>query len=568
MSARGVARFFGRLGLYAAVVAWLTWPLAAHLTSHLPSTAGAPVDSLYSAWALSWESHALAHGVSLLDANAYHPAPRALLFGPPGFGALPYFAPVFLATGNPALALNLLFLGSVALAAASVHTVAWWWTGLETAGAVAAATFLLSRWLLWAFVPNTPHFAVLWYLPLIVAGACTARLGRRAAVCLALLVVAQGLTDIVYVAPAVVLPLVLLALSGLARTRTRLRGAQLLGVLTLAVLVLLALHAPYLLLAWSDPDLVRRSVWSGHPPPPRALPWEAFAPFSPVAIPTVALGLIALGGAVAIGRRLRRGSTALDRPWAHAALWAAMSAAVALPLAPPWLLPPVLRVPERLAVSGLVGLALLAGLAFAELVRRTGPTRAGRGARAALAAGLGLSMYTQYAGSVGQPAVYGAPLPAAYPLWEAPRGDSAVLEALRTSPGPTVELPIWRFPPVEPGYHVLAMYRSIFHRQPMLNGYASYWPAGFPELVTLMARLPEAAAVDELRRRAGLRYILLRRQAFRPVDVVFSAPLMELETNPSARDRAGLELVAADGTLVLFRVRDHPVPHPPAGPVR
>jgi 4-amino-4-deoxy-L-arabinose transferase-like glycosyltransferase len=88
------------LVLYATLVAWLTWPLAAHLTSHLPNTQPAcNFDTLHMAWALAWQSRALVSAPTTLpDANIYHPTPHALYYGETGFGALPYFLPVFLAT--------------------------------------------------------------------------------------------------------------------------------------------------------------------------------------------------------------------------------------------------------------------------------------------------------------------------------------------------------------------------------------------------------------------------------------------------------------------------------------
>src|SRR4029453_539974 len=85
--------------LYAAAVAWLTWPLALRMGTHLSAGWGAtPLDTpyaalalrmapppsgvwvaprfdpLYAAWALAWESHALATAPTALpDANIYHP---------------------------------------------------------------------------------------------------------------------------------------------------------------------------------------------------------------------------------------------------------------------------------------------------------------------------------------------------------------------------------------------------------------------------------------------------------------------------------------------------------------
>jgi hypothetical protein len=56
-------------------------------------------------------SRAILTPTALFDANALYPAPRTLFYGPTAFGALPMFAPAFLATGNPTLALNLVTIG-------------------------------------------------------------------------------------------------------------------------------------------------------------------------------------------------------------------------------------------------------------------------------------------------------------------------------------------------------------------------------------------------------------------------------------------------------------------------
>jgi hypothetical protein len=54
------------------------------------------------------------------------------------------------------------------------------------------------------------------------------------------------------------------------------------------------------------------------------------------------------------------------------------------------------------------------------------------------------------------------------------------------------------------------MYRAIFHRRPVLNGYSSYWPAGFDERMRLAMRLPSPAAVDALSGVTGLRAVVVR----------------------------------------------------------
>jgi hypothetical protein len=58
--------------------------------------------------------------------------------------------------------------------------------------------------------------------------------------------------------------------------------------------------------------------------------------------------------------------------------------------------------------------------------------------------------------------------------------------------------------------HTLALYRSIFHGRPVLNGYTSYYPAGFAERMALATRLPAQDALVTLARDTGVAQILVR----------------------------------------------------------
>src|SRR5206468_1964074 len=156
--------------LYAGLVVWLTWPLGVHVATHRANTHPAcGFDPLHMAWALAHETHALTTAPTRFnEANIYFPARRALFYGDGGFGALPYFMPTFLLSGNPTLALNLTFLGCIALTACALHLVVRIWTGSHLGGFVAAWTFLMTRWTLWEFVPSAPQYAVLQYIPFII----------------------------------------------------------------------------------------------------------------------------------------------------------------------------------------------------------------------------------------------------------------------------------------------------------------------------------------------------------------------------------------------------------------
>src|SRR5262249_41207905 len=161
----------------------------------------------------------------------FYPAHHTLFYGDTGFGALPYFLPVFLASGNPTLAINLTCFGCIVLTAWTLHLVTVRWTGEPFAGFAAAAPYLMNPWVLWGFIPSPPAYAVLQYLPLIVLFAATPSARFREALRLLPLIVLQALADVAYIAPAVFAPLGLLAVVRLVRTRTRAAGARLLGVL-------------------------------------------------------------------------------------------------------------------------------------------------------------------------------------------------------------------------------------------------------------------------------------------------------------------------------------------------
>jgi hypothetical protein len=204
-----------------------------------------------------------------------------------------------------------------------------------------------------------------------------------------------------------------------------------------------------------------------------------------------------------------------------------------------------LRVPERLAVAGLIGLTILAGLAFAECAARLFDRRQLL-ARSVFAAVLVTGMYAAYASRVDL--LRHSALPAAYPLREAPTREDPIVEALLEDFGPVLELP------VEAGgaifTHAAAMYRSIFHWRPLLNGYASYWPAGFPERMALARRLPDRDALAALRRQSGLATIVVRVGAGVPHRAEWWA--IAAGENP----RGDLRLLAREGNTLVFSVTD------------
>jgi len=579
---RGPVRALGRaiavLVGYAAAIVGLTWPLGAHLATHLPDTVlPCRCDTLYMAWILARESRWLAtRAVDFTDAGIFYPARQTLFYGDTGFGALPWFLPTFLATGNPTLAVNLVFLGGVALTATAIHLVVRHWTASHAAGFVAGATFLSSSWVLRLFIPSAPSYAVLVYLPVLIA--VVAVPSRRVAGTLRALplVVLQSLTDVVYLAAATFAPLVVLALARILRPSTRTAGLGLAAVLALALLALAPVYAGHLAVRHTEPfGSPWQAVWVGgwH----LTLPWVPFL-LGPLVLPGV-VWLVIVAGLVAHlvrrdgagdesgGKRARAG-------WLHAGFWAITGFLASLPPELAWQGRPdvtftlphlalarwlgiyeIVRVPGRLALASLVGVALLAGLGFGALlgwlpagIRRLGSVLAGAAVVGTITVGYARALPTP----VG-----------AYPLQKAVRPDTAVVTALRGGSGPVLELPIGRGDDVPaPNLQARAMYRAIFYDRPLVNGYSSYWPLSFLERMRAAADLPAPAAVAELRRTADLATVVVR---LAEMPEASRAPWFALK---GAGGGNGLAFVLRDGTDLVFDVRSAPATGvtPPATP--
>jgi hypothetical protein len=537
---------------YAVLVGWLTWPLAASLGTHVPGVSPvAEMDTLHSLWILSWETHALSVAPAhVLDANIYHPTPHALLYSTLGLGTLPYFAPTFLLTANPVLAANLAFIACMALAAWGLDRVVRAWSGSALGAAIAACTFLLTPWVLWTWTPPRPvHFPLQYFPWIAMLGAMPGWSARRGWL-LGALVVLQCAVDPLYVAPAVLAPLLAVVAARVSRSSTRADGVALARTLALALVVLAPIYAGPAMLKWANPGL--ESVWGNPNDTPQGRALDGFvlaggvyADVRPTGVPWIVIPLIVVGlAAFAFGPADER--TRTRRAWLHAGLWTVVGVlistrAVIRPGDPPVtiLTSPIFMLADRLApaavhllrgttrlgVGALAGLALLAGLAFGACERRLGRIGAVVGALAITG--------TMYAGWPGR----GGP----YPLVRPPATDTTIVRALRASRGPLLELPA-STAPFASTEHARAMYRSIFHWRPLLNGYGSYWPAGFAERLALAARLPDADAWASLQRDTGVEAVLVHA----------NAPRYAAWLDLVGRRAGPLSLVARDGSDLLF----------------
>jgi len=462
----------------------------------------------------------------------------------------------------------------VALTAWGLHVVVERWTGLATAGVLAACALLTTPWLFgWAL--GVPQYAVLSCFPWIALLASDRSAGWRRVLMLVPLIVLQSLAEPVYVAPAVFVPIGLIALGRLWHHASRPAGVRLVVALALSVLLLLPLYVGYARVRAANPQLDEQSLWSAGFPhamfvPPLELGWNGLVwrdptmtNHGPSEASAVMLVLIVAGLACLLLGRSR--STSPRTGWAHGLLWSGVGimlscpaivifgrATVHLPLyqaALHWTpgLFNVVRVPQRYGVATLIGLAMLTGVGFAQCVG-TLPRRIPRPAVTAfLAAIAAVAMYVERRPQLQTP----------FPVISAAPYRSSLLDAVRRTEGPLLELPVVgvpnELPDIRSRYqfaeaHARAMCRSIFHWRPILNGYSSYWPVGFPERMALAMQLPDPNALESLRRLSGLRSILVRLPELSPADQRTWLRLAE------SRDRPDLVLVARDQDELLFDV--------------
>ena len=103
---------------FFATTLWLTWPLAARLTTAL----SASPDSLLNYWALGWNFHILPEApLSLFDANIFSPRPDTLAYSEHLFGIAAVVWPFYVATENLVLAYNVAVVLSFALSGLGMY---------------------------------------------------------------------------------------------------------------------------------------------------------------------------------------------------------------------------------------------------------------------------------------------------------------------------------------------------------------------------------------------------------------------------------------------------------------
>jgi len=515
-------------GLYGLAAIICTYPLVLHLADGL---LGAP-DALLESWVLGWDVHALSTDPwHLYDANIYYPFPLPLTYADPMLTGALMVAPILLATGNAALADNVLTLASLVLAGLGTYLLVRRLSGSDAGGLVAGGIFAFCA-VRQAHLEHVQLLQLGW-LPLGLLALHVALERRQVAAfgLFALCTIAQALTSFYLAWMMAVAYGVFLVVEALARRTLRDRAtlSRLAGALLLAGLVVVAVAWPYArtqqLYHFQWQLDVLRDLSAG-PSDYLSVPVQSlvYGPLLgrfarsqftnehilfPGLVTSVLVGLVfgrwrrlnlemvryGLIGLVALvlsfGPLLRLDENhALPLPYDVLLRWVPAFG--------------VMRVPARWDFLLMLALAVLAGFGLAWLSATVG-RRAGRSAQRVLYATLGLVMLLE---------VLPWPLPIA--LVATPAALPPVYAWLRTQDPSAVVAEVPARGPngfASFGYE----YLSTYHWHPLVNGRSGFDPPAAAQVLDTLDAFPDPVAITHLRS-LGVRYLIVHRAALGPAE--------------------------------------------------
>lgn len=573
--------------LYTLLAIGMTAPLAFHMGDHLLGTdSNAVNDTYFSIWIFGWQAHQLiADPLNLFQGNIFYPFQNSLAFSEIILPGALFYLPLEYATGNPVLAYNLIVLFSFPLNAFAMYLLAVDWLGRgdgerrrEDQGKEQDAI----RHPLFAI--RYPH-VIAAFVAGVVFGFCTYKMGelRHVQLLLALfmpltlLYVARflrapnfhngfltalffGLNALaslyyaVFLAFAVALYLVVEFVGRRFRiTRAHLiYGAMAVGIAVILVLPFLLpffrLERQYNFSEGRDPRL-----FSARPASYLASPtsqWLYGAVTRPFYVASKGqplfpgLAVLALG-VVGLLVTLR----AKPRVWVFPLVLALMgmvlsfgpdlilgrSSEPALPFPLPYhylalVISPLksLNAPSRFVVLTMLALALLAAYGVRWLVEQK--PRFGW-AIAVVCMGV-MALEFAPAPLVLQPVAAGANISPAY-----------LFLAQQPSGQPVVELPMGKPTFAEQDKYVEYTYNSVYHWQPLVNGYSTFLPPDYYALVQDVQRFPSKRAVKRLRK-WGVEWMVVHSDRYPNADKLRK----ELNGQPN------IEHVQDFGAIWLYRI--------------
>ena len=559
-------------GVFVLLAGLLTWPRLANAATSVVDS-GDPLEDI---WTLRWIDQALlSDPARLYDAPIFHGFPLPLAYDDTSLGPALVALPLTALTGSMVLTYNLLIVASFALAGWSAFLLARHVTGSAAAGIVAGMVYGF-----WSYTfAHISHLSVLSLYPLPLALLCLhhvfesagrlppARPDRRAArrvppaalwtLGFAALFIWQALHSFYYAAYLALAAGGLVAWEGLGarrwrgwtgRTRLQVAGGLLAAGLVCG-LALAVLSAPYREVQRQFGfyrSSAEQTAWAARPADylgvsPRNRTYEGVLPivwpeplfpgFAVLGLGAVGLGL---GGRALLRRRARPRALSGDAPPAAppsalgfyaglAGLGVVLSlgpvldlGAIQVPL-PYRILSALpgfsgLRSPVRLVVLAALGWGVLAGWGWrgvlAGVIRRLGPSPAVRPRRLVVPATvllLGVLSWEQWTVlTPTTPLPHAGTVPPAY-QWLAAHPDGGVLAEFPVIAGLR-----------DPTRTTTRMYDQGSHGHPLLNGYSSFIPPAYSQIVHLLdqdvAVTPQDIGVLQS---LDVRYILFNRPAYK-----------------------------------------------------
>ncbi len=544
------------LFLYTLLAIVMTFPLSFHLSDHLLGTdSNALNDTYFSVWIFGWQAHQwIADPLNLFQANIFYPFQNTLAFSEIILPGALFYLPLEYATRNPVFAYNLILLLSFPLNAFAMYSYALDWCSRiayrvspianDTRYAIRDmpyatrdtryAAFLAG--LIFAFC--TYKFGELRHIQLLMAMFMPLTLlyvakflrapNFRNAFLTALFFALNALASLYY-AVFLALAIALVLAVEFFTTRFRITRAHLIhGAITLAIAALLVL--PFLLpffrlerqynfSAGRDPRLFSARPYSYIAAPTSQWLYGELTRAFYVAskgqplFPGIAALLLGAVGLVALWR-------AKSRAWIFPLLLALMgfilsfgpdlvlgrTTTPALPLPLPYhflslLVSPLksLNAPARFAVLMMLALALLAAYGAFWAMQRAPRWKY------AIAFACAALIILEYIPAPLRltPVAAGANISPVYQyLAQQPRGQAVV------------ELPMGKPTFADQDKYVVYTYNSLYHLQPLVNGYSTFLPPDYYALVKQVQKFPKGSAIKRLRK-WGAQWIVVHSDRYK-----------------------------------------------------
>jgi hypothetical protein len=509
-----------------------TWPLATAPGTLSRNDNG---DAQLNEWIMAWVAHQLPRAPTrLFDANIFYPARDTLAFSEPLIVPALMGAPLQWLGASPVLVFNIVLIAGFALTGWATSALIESWTGSRSAGLLAGSMFAFNTHTL----TRLAHIQGIhtWGLPLalLAADRIITRTLLRDTAWLAIWMSAMAYTSgYLLVFASVMIAVVVIARVGdWSRRPVRVLAAFGLAA-ALACIASLPVYLPYHRVA-RDQGMVRSlanvaeysATLKGYLAASGRIHFYTWSGgFFRDPVDSFFPGIIVIAFTVlALWHAFRSGETVEAQPTSRRVLMLSAIAAAGLILSlgtrTPvygWLFhvfPPMqgLRAAARFGNLFLLGMACLAGIGLAGLLRRLPPRRAAIVAATVVALANVESLrapfeYTRFEG-----------IPGIYSL-------------VADEPGRVVLAETPFFPPqavFENAGYVLA---STAHWRPLMNGYSGYVPGPYRQYAASFWFFPEDFAIQEMRK-AGVTHIMVHPQRFyqdaaKVMEKVAASPYLE-----------------------------------------